>query len=216
MPCRRALTPHGPHGCLLTAVDAGHRRAVAGAAAGRLALCAAAVHDPCARPGSAAGAAAVPDWQDGDVLAASHVLAGATAGLLLRGPGRRAGGALGAHVALDFIGHDDHTVRPPLQAVLGLAALGAVAAGHGLRSAPVIYGLVGAAPDAEVAVGLAVGRANGPFIFPSHWQVGPRRGSHPVRLPGGGVPIRVEIALTAVGTLLLALSGPRLRSRLSR
>lgn len=132
-------------------------------------------------------------------------------GLLLPGRVARTAGAMAAHVTLDFIGHDDHTVGPMLQAALGFGALGLVAWGWGPGSPAALGGLTSSAPDLEVALGMLSGRRNGPYIFPSHWQLARTRGTHPYRFRGTRVPIGVEIAVTATAAALLCAAGRRAR-----
>ena len=149
------------------------------------------------------------------MLLASHLVAGAAVGSAIERPWPRALAALGSHLVLDGIGHDDETVSPIGQALLGAVTLATLAACCGPASSPVLGALAGALPDTEVAVDMALfGGRVARYAFPSHWQTRRReKPGHPYRFPGPGVPVRVEIVLAAAA--LAAVSALGLRRRLA-
>lgn len=168
------------------------------------------------------------------MLVASHLAAGAAIGMAVERPWPRTLAALGTHLVLDGVGHDDETVSPLGQALLGVAALGALAVCWGPTSSVVLGALAGAVPDTEVAADLALFARRGGgrpgsarshalggsppanrvarYGFPSHWQIGEReKPAHPYRFPGPAIPVRLEMAIAA--GVLAAICAAGLRRR---
>ena len=118
-----------------------------------------------------------------------------------------------SHALLDGIGHDDVTVGVISQAALVAAGFAAVALswGPGRRDRWRPRRVV---PDAEIILMKLRGQRTARLLFPSHWQREGRRGSHPYRLPGPGVPIGVEVALSLAVCAALCMAARR-RSRRS-
>ena len=141
------------------------------------------------------------------MLALTHLVAGAALGRL--NDDRRGGALAGvvSHALLDGIGHDDVTVGVIGQAALVAAGLAALALSWGPGSAVTAGGLAGIAPDAEIILMKLRGQGTARLLFPSHWQREGRRGSHPYRLPGPGVPSGVELALSLAACAALCLAG---------
>lgn len=142
-----------------------------------------------------------------EVLGITHLVTGAAIGAGVHARGPRTAGVLASHVLLDFIGHDDETVSPLVQGALAIGALGVLARTWGLRSSAMAGALTSAFPDLEVAADLAVGRRAPGYLFPSHWQLGRTRGTHPYRMPGRGIDIGVEIAVATGALAVLAVLG---------
>ncbi len=143
------------------------------------------------------------------MLALTHLVAGATLGRLSRD---RRGGALAgllSHALLDGIGHDDVSVGVIGQAALVTAGVAALVLSCGGGSVVTLAGLAAVAPDAEIILMKLRGRETARLLFPSHWQRESRRGEHPYRLPGPGVPIGVEIALSVAACAALCVVGRR-------
>jgi hypothetical protein len=150
------------------------------------------------------------------MLVASHIAAGAAVGLVVERPWQRTLAALGSHLVLDGVGHDDRTIGPVAQGLIGVAALGALTVCWGPTSPVVLGALAGSVPDAEVAVHLAVlgRRVAAHYAFPSHWQIGKRETTeHPYRFPGPGVPVSLELAVAVSGLALICAAGLRHRRR---
>ena len=147
------------------------------------------------------------------MLLATHLVAGAAAGRVVDRPWPRVLAALGTHLVLDGIGHDDESVSPALQGVLGAVTFATLAFCCGPTSPAVQGAIAGGLPDTEVAVDIALfGGRVARYVFPSHWQT--RRMAkpmHPYRFPGPSVPIAVELAIT--GAALAAISVMGLRAR---
>ncbi len=144
------------------------------------------------------------------MLALTHLVAGAALGRLNNDD--RCRGALAAvvsHALLDGIGHDDVTVGVMGQAALVAAGVVALALSCGAGSPVTLAGLAAVAPDAEIILMKLRGKDNARLLFPSHWQRESRRGAHPYRLPGPGVPIGVEIALSLAACAALCMLARR-------
>lgn len=132
---------------------------------------------------------------DRRVLAATHLVGGALVGLCIAKPGARTAVALASHAALDSIDHDD-SIGLAAQGAMATAVLGALAFSWGPRSRVVAGALAGSVPDAEIAISKLRGR-EGPYFFPTHWQLPHRPGQHPWQLPGRRVALGWEVATTA-------------------
>jgi hypothetical protein len=150
------------------------------------------------------------------MLALTHLVAGAALGRLTGDRRRGAVAGVVSHALLDGIGHDDVTVGVIGQAALVAAGFAALALSWGAGSAVTVAGLAGVAPDAEIILMKLRGQGTARLLFPSHWQWEGRRGSHPYRLPGPGVPIGVEVALSLAACAALCVTGRRRSRRCGR
>jgi hypothetical protein len=93
------------------------------------------------------------------------------------------------------------------QAALVAAGLAAPALSWGPGSVVTAADLAGIAPDADIILMKLRGQGTARLLFPSHRQREGRRDSHPYRLPGPGVPIGVEVALSLAACAALCLAG---------
>jgi hypothetical protein len=147
------------------------------------------------------------------MLLASHLVAGAAVGTAVARPLPRTLAALGTHLVLDGIGHDDDAISPVGQAALGVVTLATLVACCGPTSPAVLGALAGGVPDTEVAADIVLfGGRVARYVFPSHWQIRrTAKPAHPYQFPGPAVPIAVEIALA--GAALAVVSAINLRRR---
>jgi hypothetical protein len=148
------------------------------------------------------------------MLALTHLVAGAALGRLTDDRRHATLAGMVSHALFDGIGHDDVTVGMIGQAALVAAGFAALALSWGPGSAVTAGGLAGVVPDAEIILMKLREQRAARLLFPSHWQREGRQGSHPYRLPGPGVPIGVEVALSLAACAALCVAGQR-RSRRS-
>lgn len=147
------------------------------------------------------------------MLLATHLVAGAAVGSVVERPLPRTLAALATHLVLDGVGHDDVSLSPAAQAVLGAATLAVLATCCGPTSPAVLGALAGAVPDTEIAFNLALfGGRVARYVFPSHWQIRKTEPpTHPYRFPGPPVSVAVELAIAAGGLAAISVIGRRRR-----